>query len=321
MKKSAQHTTSAVLIDERAGLGVARFMTAFSFVMVAGFIAWSMVAKLLEVSQAQGSVLPRRSIQLVQHIVGGKVESVFTEEGQHVMKGQPLVKFDDKAIVTDLGIKRIQLNTAEKRLISLQDEYTTKSELVELGLYARLNLLEIDRTRRDLQGRADELKKMIMQAEASRREFLLTTPSSGIVFKMRELNIGSVVRSGDTILEIVPDDEEVFAEVRIQPSDIGHVRIGQEVRVKFTAYDEKRYGTMMGTVAALSPSTMQLPDGSTYYRGRVALRRTFVSGSAKETPLRPGMMLTADIKTGSKTVMEYLLKPIFSSANHAFQER
>jgi membrane fusion protein, adhesin transport system len=146
-------------------------------------------------------------------------------------------------------------------------------------------------------------------------------PAGGVVHGLNAHAVGEVVGSGQTILEIVPGDRHLIAEIRIQPRDIGHVQVGQEVTLKFTAYDFARYGGIKGTLAEISATTFLAEEEHPFYKGVVKFDSHGLASATGPLNILPGMTLQADVQTGGKTVMEYLLKPIYASAKSALRER
>ena len=122
-------------------------------------------------------------------------------------------------------------------------------------------------------------------------------------------------------MEIVPEDSRLVAVIQISSRDIGHVKVGQPVTLKFATYNYGRYGGLEGSLTEISPTTFLDRAGNPYYRASVTVDKNYVGSDPKRYPIMSGMTLTADIKTGSKTVLEYLLKPIYASAASALRER
>ena len=121
-------------------------------------------------------------------------------------------------------------------------------------------------------------------------------------------------------MEIIPLDEPMEVQVKISPEDIGHVHPGQNVQVKFSAYDFSRYGAMTGTLREISATTFTGENQERFYKGLVALPTQYV-GNKPDQSILPGMTVMTDIVSGDKTIMEYLLKPIRVAVQTAFQER
>ena len=110
-------------------------------------------------------------------------------------------------------------------------------------------------------------------------------------------------------------------EVLLSPRDIGFVRTGQTALVKVDAFDFSRFGSVSGTVVSISPSAFrQEQSGATYYKVILQLEKSHV-GQDESRQLIPGMTGEADIVTGTKSVFQYLAKPVFLSADTAFHER
>lgn len=157
-----------------------------------------------------------------------------------------------------------------------------------------------------------------MQDRINRLE--VRSPSTGLVKGLAVNTVGAVVKPGQTLMEIVPLDKHLEVQVKISPQDIGHVKIGQSVQVKFSSYDFSRYGSVNGKLEHISATTFVGEKGERYYQGRISLEQKHVGNNEKNLIL-PGMTVMADIITGEKTILQYLLKPIHLSLRTAFTER
>jgi len=149
----------------------------------------------------------------------------------------------------------------------------------------------------------------------------IRSPGAGVLHSLKVTARGEVVMAGETLAEIIPQGVPLIAEIRISPQDIGHVGVGDEVRLKFTAFDFARYGGLAGTLVKVSGTTISKSNQDPYYQGWVKPAALFIGTDQARNQLIPGMILSAEIKTGEKTILEYLLKPIFTSANEAMRER
>lgn len=146
------------------------------------------------------------------------------------------------------------------------------------------------------------------------------SPADGVVKGLSVNTIGSVIQSGQTLMEIVPLNKNLEVSVKISPQDIGHLEIGQTVQVKFSSFDFSRYGSVQGKLDHISATTFSGENGGRYYQGRVLLDQDFVGVNPKNK-IVPGMTVMADVVTGEKTILQYLLKPIHVSLKTAFTER
>lgn len=145
------------------------------------------------------------------------------------------------------------------------------------------------------------------------------SPVRGRIQRLLANTVGGVVQPGKDILEIVPLDDALVLEARVQPRDIAFIHPGQAATVKLTAYDFSIYGGMDATVENISPDTITDERGvNTYYVVRV---RTKAANFSAKMPIIPGMTAEVDILTGKKTVLSYLLKPVLKARAYALKER
>ena len=192
---------------------------------------------------------------------------------------------------------------------------------------SRLKALDSDLTHETLKELADvntNINKLTEEQKHLKQRLELTNiraPRGGIAHGLKKHTVGAIVEPGQTIVEIVPMEGGLYAQVRIPPKDIGYIGVGQDVVMKFAAYEYARFGGLEGNLEVISATTFQGEDGQPYYKGIVPLSSAFMQGDGNKYPIFPGMTLDADIITGEKTVFEYLLKPIYQSARNALREK
>lgn len=151
---------------------------------------------------------------------------------------------------------------------------------------------------------------------------LVTSPVRGIVKQLLVNTIGGVIQPGSDIIEIVPLDDTLVIEAKILPKDIAFLHPGQEAMVKFTAYDYTIYGGLEAKLEQIGADTITDEDKkTTYYPIRLRTEKSHLGSDAKPLEIIPGMVATVDIKTGKKTIMSYLLKPIIKAQTEALRER
>lgn len=170
-------------------------------------------------------------------------------------------------------------------------------------------------------GELAEVRETVARLEEHVRRLAIAAPVAGVVKGLAVHTVGGVVAPGETLLEIVPVGDELIVETRIQPQDIGHVRPGQTVTVKVSAFDFARYGSIPGVLTEISASTFVDEREMPFYKGIVRLERPHVGGDPGRLRVLPGMTVQADIDTGGKTLLQYLLKPVYASMDAAFRER
>lgn len=166
-----------------------------------------------------------------------------------------------------------------------------------------------------------ELEQQIGKHEDRVNRLVVKSPILGIVQELAQKTPGEVVKPGDLVAKIVPLDSSVVAEVRVDPKDIGHVKVGDPVEVKLSTFDPTVFGIIMGKVDVISASTFKNEDGEPYYKAVVELDQRYVGEGNRRRLIQPGMVVEADIITGSKSLIRYLLKPVYRSLDIGFSER
>ncbi|MBS9778933.1 MAG: HlyD family type I secretion periplasmic adaptor subunit [Campylobacteraceae bacterium] len=147
------------------------------------------------------------------------------------------------------------------------------------------------------------------------------SPTHGTISRLMVNTISGVIKPGQDIAEIVPLNDALIAEVKVQPKDVAFLRIGLKAMVKFTAYDFSIYGGLEGKVINVGADTITDKKGNSYYLARIETEKNHLGTPEKPLPIRTGMVVSADILTGKKTILDYLLKPILKAKQNALSER
>jgi HlyD family type I secretion membrane fusion protein len=150
---------------------------------------------------------------------------------------------------------------------------------------------------------------------------LVRSPTEGIVKELTPNGPGFVLQAGQLVAEIVPENQKLVAEVKIHPRDVGHVKVGDDAELEITTYDSTVYGKLIGKVSLVSAASFRSEKGEPYFRAEISLRPEVQHSRIAKLPLVSGMVVEANILTGSKSILRYLLKPIFKSMDRAFSER
>jgi HlyD family secretion protein/adhesin transport system membrane fusion protein len=166
-----------------------------------------------------------------------------------------------------------------------------------------------------------QLNEVLAKLRARVARLEVRAPRRGLVQGLEIHTIGGVLGAGQKLLEIVPMDEQMVVEAKVSTSDVGHVRVGQPVQIKVHSYDFVRYGMVPGTLESISPMTFVDKFNKTYYRAKIILQQPYVGNNPLHNLILPGMTVEADIMTDTKTVLDYLLKPIHVAASNALRER
>ncbi len=169
-----------------------------------------------------------------------------------------------------------------------------------------------------------ERSELAFEAEKQRDRFdrlYVRAPASGHVKTLNLKGPGSVVAPGDVVAEIVPSDSDLVAEVRVSPRDIGHVEVGDEAEIAVTTFDPNIQGTLKGEVSVVSASSFRDEYGNYYFKAKIPLSSNMIGKGSQEETISPGMVVDAKIVTGSKSVMQYLLKPVTRAIGDPLSER
>ncbi|WP_434056192.1 MAG: HlyD family type I secretion periplasmic adaptor subunit [Roseibium sp.] len=169
-----------------------------------------------------------------------------------------------------------------------------------------------------------ERNELAFEAEKQRDRFdrlFVRAPASGHIKALNLKGPGSVLAPGDVVAEIVPSNSDLVAEVRVSPRDIGHVELGDEAEIAVTTFDPNVQGTLKGEVAVLSASSFRDEYGNYYFKASIPLSSNMIGSGAQAETISPGMVVDAKIVTGSKSVMQYLLKPVTRAIGDPLSER
>jgi HlyD family secretion protein len=152
----------------------------------------------------------------------------------------------------------------------------------------------------------------------------LTAPADGTVQEVADRSVGSVVREAETLVTLVPDGSALYVEANVSSRDVGYLQTGQAVRVKLESYPFQRFGTVTGVLEMMSPDSAPLEadnDKSTLvYHARVRLNESAASLAARRIYLRPGLVASAEIKTGKRSIASYILNPVLRLSDESMRE-
>lgn len=168
---------------------------------------------------------------------------------------------------------------------------------------------------------AAHLKSQLIQAQQNQNYNELRAPESGYVQQLAIHTVGGVVTPAQPLLVIVPQSGGIMAEVQLENKDIGFVKAGQEAEIKVAAFPFTRYGTIHGIVKSVSADAVADQKNQLQYNVYVKLNSSVMNVNGSNIPLTAGMMLTAEIKTGKRRIIDYFLSPLIQNTTEAFHER
>jgi len=181
------------------------------------------------------------------------------------------------------------------------------------------------REARDELGNIEEtiarLKEELTVAGERGARLEIKSPIDGIVKNVRYSTTGGVVKPGEPIMEIVPTGEKLIIDAKLNPIDRGFVQTGQPARVKISTYNFVQYGALDGVVTLVAADSTEDPDTGPFFQVQVETDKTYLGSKVGELPISAGMQATVDIHTGTKTVIDFLIKPVLKMKAEAFRER
>lgn len=164
-------------------------------------------------------------------------------------------------------------------------------------------------------------KELLTTADDQETRSTIKSPITGIVKNSRYHTIGGVVRPGEAIMDIVPSEDDLVVEAKLNPVDRGFVRAGQKATVKIDTFDYARYGGIEGEVVSVAPDSTVPENAMPYFKVVVRTEKPYLGDESEGLAITPGMGATVDIHTGTKSVMSYLVKPVLKLKAEAFRER
>ncbi len=216
-------------------------------------------------------------------------------------------RVEDEMTAAELSIPRLEssIEEAKEKIKESRQSLQLKNrkELTEA-------LAESQRVIAQIKGMEDSVNRTIIRS-----------PVDGMVQKLYLHTIGGVVKPGMDMIEVVPIYENLIVEVKIEPKDIAFVYADQSAKVKFTAYDFAIYGSLDAKVLTISPDTQTDQEGNTYYIVRLKTDKNYLGHADKPLKIIPGMVVSADIITGKRTILDYIIQPMIKSRDYVFSDK
>jgi len=229
----------------------------------------------------------------------------------------------------------------------VEDQFKNYQKLEKEQVIPRLEVIKVKKELNDLLGKLsaarnsyyskikDNISKYSTEAESLREllsgykdrldRTLLKSPVYGIVKRVNASTVGEIIKSGDTIIEIVPLEDELLVEGKILPNNIAFIEPDQEVNISISAYDPSIYGTLRGVIQYISADTIietdQRGQAQSYYKIVVKSNNNSINYKGRSLPIIPGMQASINIITGERTVLQYILKPLIKTKLNAFNEQ
>lgn len=235
-----------------------------------------------------------------------------------------------KPLLASGAVSEIEILRLERQIVELEGNITKSKVAIERGLNAieeeiikkeeaRLKL--VNRWNQELTDATAEMATL-QQSQTSLEDVVsqadLRSPINGTVQRLLINTVGGVITPGSAVVELVPQDDQLIVEAKVSPKDIAFIREGQPAILKFSAYDFTIYGGMTAEVQHISADAITNEKDETYYLVRLETKRSIADESLD---ILPGMIVQVDILTGKKTVLNYILSPLFNVTASALRER
>jgi len=234
------------------------------------------------------------------------VEQAIALVNQEIQVSESLSRIGAASSVEIIKLKREMVELELKKV-----DVSSKQMLDAREQLAKANS-DVNSLSSTIKGRSDSLNRLTQRS-----------PVRGIVKNIEVSTIGGVIPPNGKLMDIIPLDDQLLIETRISPRDIAFIHPDQHASVKISAYDYAVYGGLDGKVTAISPDTIRDEVDPTSYYYRVFVQTTtdaLVNATGTRFPIVPGMVATVDVNTGSKSVLDYFVKP-FNKAREALRER
>lgn len=261
----------------------------------------------------------------------------FSRKNKKIVEHANIIFHKNRAsLEKNLAVLKQSYNLAKK-------EYDIVRPLARQGVMSDLELIRLEREVNTFKGKITEMEENVRnvareemnkmknelhivqeQITASRDRMIRTevkSPVDGIVNKLHITSIGEVITPDEKILEIVPLDDKLSIQLKIQPADIGFIKKNQKVSVKISAYDYAIYGDVKGKVKRISSDSIKNEKGEEFYHVIVEAEKNYIGKPEDSLTILPGMTVTGSITTTKRSILSYFLKPLFKIKEEAFVAR
>lgn len=288
-----------------------------------GFLAWATTAPLDSGAASVGTVTVEGRRKTVQHLSGGVVKQILVKEGQTVQEGAVLLRMDDSIPVAAKSNAESQLKTVEIQLRFLDKLLSELQPIADEGFYPKNRVLEIQKQHAEALAQRAALRDRVAAAELELKRVTISAPAAGRVMGLMVTTEGAVLQPGARVLDVVPDDERLVVEAQVMPHVIDRIVPGLVAEVRFTTTRARATPVILGTVEWVSADKFQNPQDPSGQMGYFIARIVVSADELKKIPdtqIRPGMVTDVIIKTGERTFMQYLIRPLTDSMARALKE-
>lgn len=232
----------------------------------------------------------------------------------HVVSKDELLEHEKERLDTERSLAQAQ---AELSVLQAQAQSLQEQKVGYMAKFRHENYDELSKTRNDI----DQITAQLVKAREHERVQDLRAPVSGVVQQLAVHTLGGVVQPAQQLMVVVPEHTPLEAEVMVLNKDVGFVHEGEPVEIKVDAFPYTRYGTLHGTVIHVSRDAVKDEKLGLIFPAQVQMTQAWIAVDNKAVPLQAGMSVTADIRTGDRRVIDYLLSPLQQYKSEALRER
>src|SRR3989441_9749109 len=270
-------------------------------------ILWASVGHIDIVAVAPGKIIPSGHSKVIQPLDSGVIRAIHVRDGQVVKKGDLLIELDPTVTGAEQTLLLNELRSAQVKARAYK-------QLVDENFISQMEYLAAET-------KAASLAQEVVKARQRHALQRLTAPLDGEVQQLAVHTVGGVVTPAQQLLVVVPYEHQLEVEAMVENKDIGFVKRGQPVEVKIETFPFTRYGLIDGRIVSISNDAVQLEKGGLVYPVRVSLAKSVIQVDGKPVKLAPGMAVTAEIKTGTRRLIEFFLSPLLKSVQESARER
>jgi len=305
--------------------------------ILAGFVLIGIILSQMQVDISVaviGKSIKGSGNLMVRSQVDGQIETISAVEGQKLAQKEKILQISNKVIADEVDSLKTEIigakslvNSRIKTQSVYQSELKVMEELVEKGLEPKSELRKIsvnlalsDASLIEAQGRLDVLESRLSQALDKLSKYEVSSPAQGNLLKLYRYSQGDFIKAGDLIAEIIPQDGELQFEAEVNLQDISSVAIGNPARVTLHASNRYEVKPKMGKVTYVSPSSLTNDKGESYFITRIKLDKPLTAddiGNVSTT----GHSADISIKSGSRSVLAFVMSPLLRGSERVFQEQ
>ena len=332
-KKSSQKFLSFWKIEGDENYLILGVKIMLSFLVI--IFLWALLAPINSSIISSGEIILTSNKKIISHLEGGVIDKIKIQEGQFVHEGEDLIALNTVQVQSrivqiseSINATEFQKIATEKRINSLQQELTIVNELLQEENASLTRKIDIEKQLHESTGKLGEIMTNIVslknELEANQyvlERSIIKAPVAGNVMNLKYQTIGGTITPASEIMFIVPENDELIAELKIKPQDIDLLAEGMKAKIQLSAYKTRLMPKLNGVIINISADSFKNEmTGEIYFKARVKIPDAELRKIKADVKLTPGMPIDGFLITGSRTLFQYLITPISESAYKAFRE-